>query len=61
MLGISYYQNDELEKAYTNIKKANSISNDYKEDWLGYELAIAVKLEKYKEAVDIAQTTFSFC
>jgi len=55
MLGISYYQNDELEKAYTNIKKANSISNDYKEDWLGYELAIAVKLEKYKEAVEVAQ------
>ena len=55
MLGISYYQEGNYLKSYENIKQANQLSEDYKEDWLGYELAVAVKLEKYDDAVDIAQ------
>ena len=27
----------------------------YKEDWLGYELSLAIQLEKYAEAIEIAQ------
>ncbi len=55
MLGISYYQTNEFLKSYENISLANSLSTEYKEDWLGYELALAVKLEKYDEAIRISQ------
>ena len=30
-------------------------STTYKEDWLGYELSLAIQLEKYKRAVEVAQ------
>ena len=55
MLGISYYQTNDFIKSYENISLANSLSTEYKEDWLGYELALAVKLEKYDEAIRISQ------
>jgi len=55
MLGISYYQTNDFLKSYENISLANSLSTEYKEDWLGYELALAVKLEKYDEAIRISQ------
>ena len=55
MLGISYFQEKEYQKAYDNIKMANQLSTEYKENWLGYELSLAIQLEKYTEAVEVAQ------
>ncbi len=53
MLGVSYYLYGEYEKAYTEISNANLNSIDYKEDWLRYELVLAIKLEKNQEAVEL--------
>ena len=55
MLGISYFQQNDYLTAYENISKANELSTTYKEDWLGYELSLAIQLEKYKRAVEVAQ------
>ena len=55
MLGISYYQEGKLLPAYENIAFANANSTKYKEDWLGYEFGVAIELEKYEEAKDVAQ------
>tara|TARA_B100000780_G_scaffold78067_1_gene52912 strand:- start:1172 stop:2383 length:1212 start_codon:yes stop_codon:yes gene_type:complete len=55
MLGISYFQNNEFEKAYENISAANRSSTSYKEDWLGYELSLAIQLEKFTEALEVSQ------
>jgi tetratricopeptide (TPR) repeat protein len=55
MLGISYYQEGELLPAYENISFANENSTKYKEDWLGYEFGVAIELEKFQEAKDVAQ------
>ena len=55
MLGISYFKDDKFEKAYLNISEANQLSTTYKEDWLGYELSLAIQLEKYAEAIETAQ------
>ncbi len=55
MLGISYFQEGQLEKAYESISLANKLSTSYKEDWLGYELSLAIQLEKYSEAIEISQ------
>jgi tetratricopeptide (TPR) repeat protein len=55
MLGISYFQDDKYEEAYMNISEANQLSTTYKEDWLGYELSLAIQLEKYAEAIETAQ------
>ena len=55
MLGISYFKDDKYEKAYINISEANQLSTTYKEDWLGYELSLAIQLKKYAEAIESAQ------
>ena len=55
MLGISYFKEDKYEKAYINISEANQLSTTYKEDWLGYELSLAIQLEKFNEAIETAQ------
>ena len=55
MLGISYFKDDKYEKAYINISEANQLSTTYKEDWLGYELSLAIQLEKFNEAIETAQ------
>jgi len=55
MLGISYFQKNEFEKAYENISAANRSSTSYKEDWLGYELSLAIQLEKFTEALEVSQ------
>lgn len=55
MLGISYFQNNEFEKAYENISAANRSSTSYKEDWLDYELSLAIQLEKFTEALEVSQ------
>lgn len=55
MLGISYFQEGQLEKAYESISLANKLSTSYKEDWLGYELSLAIQLEKYSEAIETSQ------
>ena len=55
MLGISYFKDDKYEKAYINISEANQLSTTYKEDWLGYELSLAIQLKKYAEAIETAQ------
>ena len=54
MLGISYYQEGKLLPAYENIAFANANSTEYKEDWLGYEFGVAIELEKFDEAKDVA-------
>ena len=55
MLGISYFQENEFVKAYENISKANQLSTTYKEDWLGYQLSLAIQLEEYDDATEVAQ------
>ena len=55
MLGISYFQENEFIKAYENISKANQLSTTYKEDWLGYQLSLAIQLEEYDDATEVAQ------
>ncbi len=55
MLGISYYQEKDYLTAYENISKANELSTTLKEDWLGYELSLAIQLEKFTRAVEVAQ------
>ena len=55
MLGISYYQEGKLLPAYENIAFANANSTKYKEDWLGYEFGVAIELEKFEEAKEVAQ------
>ena len=41
--------------AYKYVSQGNSVSTNFNEDWLQYEFALAVKLQKYDEAVDIGQ------
>ena len=55
MLGMAYYQANEIIDAYKYISKGNDISNELNEDWLQYEFGLAVKLEKYNEAIDVGQ------
>lgn len=55
MLGISYYQEGDLLPAYENISFANASSTKYKEDWLGYEFGVAIELEMFDEAKEVAQ------
>ena len=55
MLGMSYYQLNELNNAYKYISKGNNVSNELNENWLQYEFGLAVKLEKYDEAIDVGQ------
>lgn len=55
MLGISYFQTEQFNEAYFAFNKGNERSTEYKEDWLNYELAVAIKLKKYAEALNVAQ------
>ena len=55
MLGMAYYQLKELPNAYKYISKGNDVSNEFNEDWLQYEFGLAVKLEKYEEAIEVGQ------
>lgn len=55
MLGMAYYQLKELPNAYKYISKGNDVSNEFNEDWLQYEFGLAVKLEKYDEAIEVGQ------
>ena len=54
MLGMAYYQ-ENFEMAYKYVSQGNSVSTNFNEDWLQYEFALADKLQKYDEAVDIGQ------
>ena len=55
LLGIAYYYLENFEEAYNYISAANDNSLKYKEDWLKYELALAVKLNKMNDAIDVGQ------
>ena len=55
LLGIAYYYLENFEEAYNYISAANDNSLKYKEDWLKYELALAVKLNKINDAIDVGQ------
>ena len=44
VLGIAYFQEQEILKAYLNIAEANATSTKLNEEWLQYEFAHAVKL-----------------
>lgn len=55
LLGISYYYEENFVDAYKFVSSANEMSIKYKEDWLRYELALAVKLEKFNEAIEVGQ------
>ena len=55
LLGIAYYYLENFEEAYKYISAANDNSLKYKEDWLKYELALAVKLNKINDAIDVGQ------
>ena len=55
LLGIAYYYIENFDEAYFYISAANDNSIKYKEDWLKYELALAVKLNKINDAIDVGQ------
>ena len=55
LLGIAYYYEENFEEAYFYVSAANANSLKYKEDWLKYELALAVKLNKINEAIEVGQ------
>jgi tetratricopeptide (TPR) repeat protein len=55
VLGIAYFQEQKLLKAYLNIAEANATSTKLNEEWLQYEFALAVKLEKYDDAIGVGQ------
>lgn len=55
LLGIAYYYEEKFEEAYFYVSAANANSLKYKEDWLKYELALAVKLNKINEAIEVGQ------
>ena len=55
MIGIAYYYEENFELAYQYISSANDMSIKYEEDWLRYELALAVKLDKINEAIETGQ------
>ena len=50
VLGIAYFQEADILNAYTNISEANATATKLNEEWLQYEFALAVKLEKFDEA-----------
>ena len=55
LLGIAYYQEQDTLHAYLNIAEANATATKLNEEWLQYEFALAVKLEKYDDAVRVGQ------
>ena len=55
MIGIAYYYEDNFDLAYQYISSANDMSIKYEEDWLRYELALAIKLDKINEAIETGQ------
>ena len=55
LLGIAYYQEQDILNAYANIAEANATATKLNEEWLQYEFALAVKLEKYDDAVRVGQ------
>ena len=55
LLGIAYYQDQDSLIAYLNIADANATATKLNEEWLQYEFALAVKLEKYDDAVRVGQ------
>ena len=55
VLGIAYFQEANIFNAYTNISEANATATKLNEEWLQYEFALAVKLEKFDEAINVGQ------
>jgi tetratricopeptide (TPR) repeat protein len=55
VLGIAYFQEADILNAYTNISEANATATKLNEEWLQYEFALAVKLEKFDEAINVGQ------
>tara|TARA_B100000767_G_C19725901_1_gene519457 strand:+ start:159 stop:1379 length:1221 start_codon:yes stop_codon:yes gene_type:complete len=55
VLGLAYFQEEDLLNSYINIAEANATSTKLNEEWLQYEFALAIKLEKYDAAVDVGQ------
>ena len=55
VLGIAYFQEADILTAYTNISEANATATKLNEEWLQYEFALAVKLEKFDEAINVGQ------
>ena len=55
MLGMAYYQINNLENAYKYISKGNDVSSELNEDWLQYEFGLAIKLEKFDAAIEVGQ------
>lgn len=55
VLGIAYFQEADILNAYSNISEANATATKLNEEWLQYEFALAVKLEKFDEAINVGQ------
>ncbi|MAR95272.1 MAG: hypothetical protein CMD46_02795 [Gammaproteobacteria bacterium] len=55
MLGMAYYQINNLVNAYKYISKGNDVSSELNEDWLQYEFGLAIKLEKFDAAIEVGQ------
>ena len=55
VLGIAYFQEGDILNAYSNISEANATATKLNEEWLQYEFALAVKLEKFDEAINVGQ------
>ena len=55
VLGIAYFQENDLLNSYINIAQANATSTKLNEEWLQYEFALAISLEKFDAAIDVGQ------
>ena len=55
VLGIAYFQEADILNAYANISEANATATKLNEEWLQYEFALAVKLEKFDQAINVGQ------
>ena len=55
VLGIAYFQENDLLNSYINIVQANATATKLNEEWLQYEFALAISLKKYDAAINVGQ------
>ena len=58
-LAVSYYQNEQLDKAVTPAEKAVELGKPPQETWLGMLLAIRLRDKKYEEALPVLEQLIS--
>ena len=55
VLGIAYFQENDLLNSYINIAQANATATKLNEEWLQYEFALAISLKKFDAAINVGQ------